>query len=202
MVLYFLISQKGKKQLLYQNYVFNERQRGENVIHWRYASYYKTNCKIKVDTTSDKKSGEVIREDNEKHNHMIEKSEIEALKVKNKIKKQAVKSSETSMNIVTKQTSQLSKTTSAMLPKNKSLCRSAQRARFKEFGSHSLPATVSELIVPDVYTKTLRGEEFLYRDFCEGENSWMLIPFCPMHLALSSKTSFARKVSKRRRIFI
>lgn len=173
MGLHFIISQKGKRQLLYNNYVYGEHTRSSKAVNWRCIYYKSEKCNAKIKTDSDKKCGKVlcVRGD---HHHIIEKSEVEALKVKAKIKKDAAKSSETPINIISKATAVISKTTSAILPQNKSLCRTVQRERFKVLGAVALPEDALKLEMPEMYLKTLRGEKFLQFDYVDDYNRILL----------------------------
>lgn len=170
MPLEFVLSQKGKRLLLHDNHIYREHRRSKNVIHWRCCYYEKRDwkCCAKVHTNSDKKYGQVLecfKPDEDKHNHIVEKSEIDALIVKEKIKKFAGKSADNPISIVAKATANISNTTSAMLPINKSLCRTVQRERAKILGGPALPTDVFELIIPEMFKVTLRGENFLHHDY-------------------------------------
>lgn len=166
MPLSFVLSQKGKKNLLHKNYLYREYYRGKNFVSWRCVYFDKNKCTAKVHTTSDKKCGTVIEKgDQIVHNHVLEMCDIQSVKVKNKIKKMASKTSESSMNIVGKCTTNICASTSSILPLNKSLCRNIQRQRVKILGGPALPTDVHSFIVPEMYQKSMRDEMFLYYDY-------------------------------------
>lgn len=90
MTLSFVLSQKGKKKLLYDNFLYRECYRGNNIITWRCDLYQKEKCTAKVHTTSDKECGQIIEKNKIiTHNHVSEKCDIEAQIVKSKIKNSA-----------------------------------------------------------------------------------------------------------------
>lgn len=165
MPLEFTSTSKGKKQLIHNNFTFYEYYRSKNLISWR-CSEYKKKCLAKLHTTSDKRSGQIIDEDKIiNHNHVVDKCDLEALKVKKKMKKLAKNTSESSMVIISNSTANISASTSAHLPLNKSLCRTIQRERAKVLGGPALPTNFQDLKVPEMFQKTLRGAEFLYEDY-------------------------------------
>lgn len=170
MSLKFILSQRGKRQLVYKNFIYSEHTRSKNGVNWRCISYCPPDrCKSRVVTSSDKKNGKVLEVKND-HNHVLEKSEIEMRKVKANIKKKAVRSSESTSNIVSRETSLISKTTSALLPLNKSLARSVQRERHKALGGDALPSNVMDLVISEKFANTLRGEKFLFSDHTYDNN--------------------------------
>lgn len=174
MALQFIISQKGSRQLVHNGFVFNYKYPNKDgTHHWKCACSYKSKCNAKVDTDTKKKSGKVIKT-TDSHNHILEKSELKSIKVKSAIKKKASKSAESTMNIVATSTSNVSKNTSFLLPLNKSLCRTVQRERRKVLGGHTFPEDASELIIPEMYKNTIRGEKFLYSDDYVGEDRILL----------------------------
>lgn len=87
MSLNFVLSQKRKKKLLYNNFVYREYYKGKDSVHWRCELFETKNGKAKIVTTSDKKSGKVINSDVTINSHVTESCDIEVLIVKSKIKK-------------------------------------------------------------------------------------------------------------------
>lgn len=103
----FVTSRRGKKQLLHNNYVHNEYSRRNSVCHCRCSYYDNRRYTAKVHTTSNKKCGEVInggKYECTQHNHIMDKSEVEAIKVTSKIKESAAKTTNSSINVVTRTT--------------------------------------------------------------------------------------------------
>lgn len=177
MPLSFVLSQRGQRQLIYNNYIYSEHGKGKNIVHWRCIYYQSKHCQAKIHTTSNKKCGQVLesnKKNESEHCHIMEKSEIEAYKIKSKIRKMASKTSEKPMNIVAKATSNVSETTSATLPLNKSLCRNIQRERVRVLGGPTLPKSIAELVVPEMFKKTLRGDKFFYCDHNENGNRTLM----------------------------
>lgn len=181
MPLSFVLSQKRKKNLVHDNYIYREYYRSKNAVHWRCVLFEEKKCQAKIRTTSDHKCGKIIDTGNctITHNHVSEKSDISVVKVKNKFKKMASTTAESSMNIVSKCTNDISSSTSSSLPLNKSMCKTIQRQRTKILGGPALPTDVNNFVVPDMFKKTLRGELFLLFD--SNENGKRILIYTTMN---------------------
>lgn len=90
---------------MHNNFAYREFNRTKYVVSWRCNLLDKNKCKVKIYATSTKICGKIL--DNKftvNYNHSAEKSNVKALKVKNKIKKLATNSAETFMNMIAKST--------------------------------------------------------------------------------------------------
>lgn len=125
-------------------------------------------CKAKVQTTNDKKSDGISSVIDDFYTHTFDKAELEPRKVKAKVKKDASKTSESSINIIGKATSMIYEMTSEILPLNKSLCRTVQRdgtfdpapSIFKQL--YTLHGRLYDNLIPLVYVLTTDKMEESY----------------------------------------
>ena len=100
MPLEFIISQKGKKQLFYKNYLYSVHTQTDNSVNWRCTYYYKTKCCCRVQINSHENDGIVLGESELNHNHVLEKSELNVIKIKAAVKKKAIETSDKPKNVV------------------------------------------------------------------------------------------------------
>ena len=174
MPLEFIISQKGKKQLFYKNYLYSVHTQTDNTVNWRCTYYYKTKFFCRVQTNSHENDGIVLGESELNHNHVLEKSELNVIKIKAAVKQQAIETSDKPKNVVDSEVCNVGPSTPFLLPKVKSLNRTIQRERFKMLQAPAIPRNVFELHIPQMFQNTLRGEDFLLSDYNEN-NTRILI---------------------------
>ncbi|KAL7297498.1 hypothetical protein TKK_0009863 [Trichogramma kaykai] len=124
MVLKFVTSQRNKQLLLHNNYLYNMQSCSDAKVIWRCIAYTRSvKCMCRVHTSTADKHGVILWESDFDHTHIVEVAEINALKVKAKIKKDALKSSDNPSNIIDKRAHNIHAFTSFLLPTSKSLCR-------------------------------------------------------------------------------
>ncbi|KAL7301944.1 hypothetical protein TKK_0005537 [Trichogramma kaykai] len=166
MVLKFVLSQRNTPMLVHNNYIYNKHSCSASKVIWRCAAYTTPDkCNCRVHTSSAEKDGVVLWESGFEHNHVVESAELKASKVKEKLKKDASKTSENLGNIIDKRLHNIDATTSYLLPNQKSLCRTIQRQRNQILNAPALPASVFDLNVPTMFTNTIRGDQFLLDDY-------------------------------------
>lgn len=98
------------------------------------------------------------------HNHAADATEINARKVILQMKKRAKSSTESTRKVITASIANTSGSTAAYLPSISGLARTVQRTRAVANPQLPTPSTRGELELPEIYTKTLKGDNFLEYD--------------------------------------
>lgn len=118
-------------------------------------------------------AGHIIGEENPEHTHAPNTDAIAIKRAVTKIKKTAAKSDEGISGIVTRVTSQLNDSVVANLPTTVNLLRTARRHRFINTERLPTPKDLPSLVIPDSFSRTMDGEQFLLYD--SGGDERMLI---------------------------
>lgn len=122
MPLSFILSQKEKRLLNFNNYLYNEHSKSEDKVDWGCVDYSGTKCCRRVQASSDTKYGVALKESLFDLNHGSESSGINVQKIKAKIKKNTTKkTSKNPTNIIGKKVSTIIPFTSFLFPKTESL---------------------------------------------------------------------------------
>ncbi|XP_024875569.1 uncharacterized protein LOC112456975 [Temnothorax curvispinosus] len=163
MPLKFITSQRGALMLLHNGYLYNKKSVNKLNITWRCAEYRKRLCSAVIHTTSDKRSGEIVG-DSPAHNHAADVAQVEARKVKEKLKKKASKGCQNNSVMIAKVLSKVLSPVRVQLPPITSLTRTVQRARKNDEAVIVNPKTLQELVIPNMYRMTNDDELFLLHD--------------------------------------
>nr|CAI5821208.1 unnamed protein product [Callosobruchus analis] len=154
----FVLSEKGKKKLLLDGYLYN-KDKGDEKVFWRCDYYYKIKCNARVTTL-----GNSVLKKNGSHNHTADAREVEKTKFYNKMRKDAINTQEAPHHVISTASSELSQATAAYLPKVSSLKRTIRNIRTKEEAVPALPLHRRDIVFPQEYQVTIKGEGFLLYD--------------------------------------
>lgn len=159
MPLRFVKSQKERDHLVYKGFRYYLRINGTEVNIWYCVQKRKHRCRAKVFTANN----EVVRTKDE-HNHTPDSAKIEVKNIISKINKAAETTSDHPQVIVASYTEGISESASVQLPAVRSLKRNIRKARNRANKSHHIPASLSDLIIPQMYRRTSNGDNFLLFD--------------------------------------
>ena len=116
-------------------------------------------CKAKVKL----RQGEVI-EELHSHTHAPDTAKCEATKVLQEIKERAQHTEETTQQIIAEGCASISDEVATKLPSIHFLRRDVRRYKQKKRNYLPLPSSALDLVLPENYVKTTRGENFLLHD--------------------------------------
>jgi len=119
----FILSEKGKRKLALNGFMYVSDKTQNGVTYWRCENYLK--CKSRVSTSE---NDSLIRAPTE-HSHPPNHARIAVAKAKARMRDRAVNSSECTSNIIQSETHGMSLETAGVLPKKTSLQRMVQRKR-------------------------------------------------------------------------
>lgn len=124
-------------------------------------------CKARVKV----KNSAIVEQQNE-HTHAGDHARVEALKVRNALKRSALETQQPAAQIIAENISSISEATASKLPKLSTISRTIRRQRQEAFGipSRSIGPKIfadclSNLIIPKEFQETLRGDIFLLYDY-------------------------------------
>ena len=95
---------------------------------------------------------------------MHDEEAVRCYETKVEMRRQALRSQDSSHHVVGKCLLTVSECTTAKLPKLDSLKRTIQRQRVQALAAPAQPSTLEQLTLPAEYKKTARGEQFLLYD--------------------------------------
>ena len=149
-------SQRGLYKLV-EGYMYGKQRRIGDVTHW--LCEQRGLCKAIIHT----QGGEIIKRTNI-HLHAPDAQAVNYCEVKAGMKRKAMQSQDTSHQIVGEELQMVSEGTAAKLPKLDSLKRTIQRERVRHLAAPVQPTTLEQLNLPEEYTRTFKGEQFLLYD--------------------------------------
>ncbi|CAK8697796.1 unnamed protein product [Clavelina lepadiformis] len=149
----FISSEKGKRKLALNGFMYVRNKTKNGVTYWRCEDYLK--CKSRVSTAED---DSLMRTPSE-HSHPPNPARVIVARAKASMRDRAVKSDERTSNIIQSETQDISLTTAGALPKKTSLQRMIQRKRVCPEGN----GLMDELRV------TPRGEAFVLEEDDQNE---------------------------------
>ena len=166
-----ITSTKGKKQLVYEGYVFVFQKKlasGTDSYECQRRRNYGCNARIKVldDTIVD-----AIND----HVHAPAMNHVEALRLRHGIKRKAIESQETPQQIISSAMVDISDGAASIIPPMRTIRRCIRRYRQSVGIPHPIPLGSSEMDIPEGLKLTTHGEQFLLFDSGKGSSSRMLI---------------------------
>ncbi|CAG7729210.1 unnamed protein product, partial [Allacma fusca] len=161
---------KGANHLVFEGYRFvqDSHNKNEDKRHWKCVEYKISKCRGRVTTQGD----EVIR-NNDNHNHTPSQAKISARKAVEEMKKLAKSSLEPPHQILSSVVPATSPAAQAQLPRIPAMLRTIQRQRQMVNSPVAIPQCVNNLVVPQEFQITDKGEDFLLVD--EGRDSSRMI---------------------------
>ena len=142
-------------------------------------------CRARIHTNESK----VVKSSNE-HTHEPISKIFHCNEVKAGIKRRAAESQKPTHSIVASKISKLEEESAVSLPRLDSLKRTICRARKKAENIHSEPTSLDTLQIPEVYTRTSKGEPFLlYDSGSDAENTRIIIFGTQSNLATLNTSS-------------
>lgn len=110
----------------------------------------------------------------EPHQHPVDIASVEAKIVCNKIKKRAAKNDDIPATVISSVLSTVSSPIVAKLPKIVSLTREVQHIRKTDKPQIKKTANRTELIIPDEFKKTAKGEDFSFHDSGNNKSRFLI----------------------------
>lgn len=162
MPLKFILSRRNKRCLIHDGFIYNQQKINKNSIQWRCERYDNTRCPGRAWTTSDKRTGDLIKTSD--HHHPGDSAVVEVKKTLSKLVKKAQKSELKTKTVVSKAVANISDEASALLPCIPVMKRRVQRARARKRTLFPTPNDRESLIIPDEFTVTHKNEPFLLHD--------------------------------------
>ncbi|KAF7995945.1 hypothetical protein HCN44_007052 [Aphidius gifuensis] len=162
MTLKFILNKYGNKELLVDGFLYTRQYNGKKEITWRCKSYESHGCSAKAYTTNDSRTGSLRLCGT--HVHPGDPVGIAKQKVLSKLRSRAQKSSDNTKSIVARCISNVPSPVAAALPRVESMRRQVQRVRHDVRPYLATPKSVYELILPDEFTRTWKGDKFLLYD--------------------------------------
>uniref|UniRef100_A0A6P7GX96 Uncharacterized protein LOC114343419 n=1 Tax=Diabrotica virgifera virgifera TaxID=50390 RepID=A0A6P7GX96_DIAVI len=169
MVLTYVKSQKGANMLVYNGYIHRKEKTIDQKTIWKCAQYNKHKCTGRVHTVGD----EVVKSTS--HNHVADASILEAKKACNRMKELAHQVDLTTQGIIATVSQEVSVGATGQLPSISSLKRTLQNTRQRVEAIPANPRSLTELIIPEEYTRNNNGEPFLLFD--SGPNEQRILIF-------------------------
>ncbi|XP_065317513.1 uncharacterized protein LOC135925884 isoform X2 [Gordionus sp. m RMFG-2023] len=165
MPLNYVISERGSKQLVHDQYIFRKERIINQKTIWKCVEAYKllesrpTRCKGRCHTLNEEV---ILHIDN--HNHVIDGIKVLKTECLNNIKKRAIEVTDTPQKIISIAIAEGSPSLHAALPPITSIKRTIQRARSLMSSPLPTPTNIYDLDLPDIYRKTCSGLPFLQYD--------------------------------------
>lgn len=172
----FVVSDKGKRKVVYNGYVFVKQKQLANGITSYECEKRRQNkekqgeCKAKLKLEGDNLVG-VLNE----HTHGPQPERGEVLKLRNRMKVRAENTQETAQQIISTEVGALSQTAAVALPAVPNIRRCIRRYKQQVSAPLPLPSDRSSLVIPDEYKSLSGGEQFLLYDSGVGDGDRMLI---------------------------
>ena len=170
-IMEFITSTKGGSKLVYEGFVYVKQKNLANGVV-SYECEMRRNdkqCKAKLKV----KGEEVIGKTNE-HTHAVSIGRPEALELRQSLKRRALDTEETAQQIITQELENISEQASTHIPAIRTIRRGIRRYRQHAGNPHPVPQTPEEIVIPDEYKVTSRGEDFLLYDGGDDENRILL----------------------------
>ena len=141
-----VLSERGKRKLVYQNYIYIFSKRTSNEAHGIWVCEKRGNCKGRVWTRG--LDGPVVKIVT-KHNHPAEVTRPEALQVVQQLRNRAANTQEQPQQRIATAVTGIHQNIAASLPRLSSMKRTIHRVRNNN-GIPSLPHNLEQLIIPQV----------------------------------------------------
>jgi len=158
----FIQSQKNKKLLKYNGYLFRFDKKYKNTMYWRCNEDL---CKSRINLRNE----EIVKGPSD-HNHVISNLEIEQRVCINKMKIRALSSQDNPHQIVSEASTLCSQAVHGALPPVSYIKRTLCRIRQINSSAPSNPLTLTDITIPNNYSQTIDGRQFLINDIEPVEN--------------------------------
>lgn len=165
MVLQFVTSEKGKKKLLVNGYLFYKDKVADPKTYWKCENFQTTKCKARI-TTLD----ETIAAGNTEHNHAADAAKVECDKILNTVKDIARTTRDAPHVILSNVSVGVGVAVAGRLPCMASIKKTIRQVRAKENPGPAIPLLRRDITVPGIYTQTENQEQFLLFDSGPEDN--------------------------------
>src|SRR5207237_2426103 len=169
MALEFVPSSRGFQLLVLDGYTFNKKLQRDNKSYW--ICTQKDKCRAKCVITDGKLTSRPGQ-----HSHGENTADIEKRKRINLMKNNARTTRDIPSRIVADATALLPEAVAGALPKPDLLNKMIRRVCEVQSKVPTNPTDLAQLQIPDEFTKTLAGEDFL--SFDSGPGSDRILVFC------------------------
>lgn len=179
----FINSEKNKPRLVVGGYIFYKDFMNDAKTYWRCIHYKTLNCKARVHTVNN-----TIFKEIRSHNHAANAAKSSTDILINKMKATAKESDRSPHLITATLYAEAPTSIAAQLPTNSSLKRTIRRVRQQGANYPKNPLFIEELVVPDNFKFSDKGEEFLLYDSADNKNR-MFVFTTKRNLLLLSQNS-------------
>ena len=153
----FVKSQRGRNLLHKEGYIYVRDRITADTIYWK-CEQYKSGCKGRVI-----EKGPLVKTKGS-HDHACTPEKLETRKVLQAIRQKSRTSVEPPQAIISEATASTSEVTRTHLPSISSMKRTIRNIRIKENDFPSVPISRNELVLPEKFKLTPKGEKFLLFD--------------------------------------
>jgi hypothetical protein len=165
MPLDFVRSNKGGEFLVVNGHTFRQEKIINEKRIWKCTEYRTSKCKSRCHSKDD-----ILTKQPTEHNHVPDLARIKAKKIMDEIKKKAKTTQESTHHIAASASvsEEISVAVTVQLPKVANIKQTIRRVRHAAQAPLPNPTNLEELDLPEEYTKTLQGENFLLFDSGPG----------------------------------
>lgn len=153
----YVKSEKGKSKLSLDGFLFVKDKQLANKIYWKCENFQKTKCKARIITDG------INTKCTKEHNHGGDAASVEVAKIMEDIRNAAITTRDTPQFIISNHVHKISSSSVNKFPEIKTVKRTIRNIRNRN-EIHSLPASKEDMVLPDEYKQTMRGEPFLLFD--------------------------------------
>ena len=159
MPLNFIQTSKGKLKLFYSGHFFYQEKAYNGKTHWKCANYLHTRCPARLTTSN----GE-LEKIGKNHNHVADAADAEAKVLMDRIIDDAKSTNDSPHAILTSALEGFSQASATRLPLPDSMKRMIRRVRQKNSKGPALPLCREDIVFPEEYKTTVKGDPFLLYD--------------------------------------
>ncbi len=149
----------------HENYLYRLERISNLKQIWKCKKYDSLKCKARVHTEDDR-----VVDVKGEHNHVPDPAEIKVREKILEIKEMAINSQASTASIISHSTVGVGEAVSGQMPSVALIKRTVQRTRHRINAPPPNPANLRELIIPESFTKTRLGENFLLFDSGASDN--------------------------------
>ena len=166
----FVKTQRGGLKLCYNGYLYvKNKELPSGNTFYECERRRRNNCKAKITLRGD----QIIRETHE-HTHAPDIIRQDLLSLREEMKEQAIKTQQSSQQILCQMLQNVSEGVSSQLPSMSTIRRSIRRYKQAVHAPHPIPRNLCEMAIPDEYKRTCNEDNFLLYDSGPGENRILL----------------------------
>lgn len=145
--------------MIFKNHSYTRERTHQVNTYWKCTQYFKTQCLARCHTVDD-----VVVYEFENHNHESDTIPIASREIVLNIKKEAETTMNSTSQIIANSVRTISPLVSSSLPPLQCIKRTIQRKRRNQNQAPPNPSNLSELVIPEPYTRTFNNELFLQID--------------------------------------